>query len=182
MPLSKAAHKKKLTDRLAEWRAWASGTENYQRKILCPLLLISVCRRWWHKLSCCERLFNCFCAKWVFNSNCPLNGINLHYFLNPSVLHSVKCSMWELFEVLWNLWSSDSQDNETDRHKQAERDKTHLFNGDWRFSPAINIGIHTQRPHKHRNSTAATGQSISKSQPIHPLRGSELLYIHTYHS
>lgn len=30
----------------------------------------------------------------------PLGGINLHYFLNPGVLLSAECSIWELFAVL----------------------------------------------------------------------------------
>lgn len=94
----------------------------------------------------------------------PVGGINLHYFLNPSVLLSVKSSMWEHLAVLWHYWSSDSKDNGTDRHKQAERDITNLLKGDWSFSPVISVCVHTRHPHNCRNRTAADRLSISKSQ------------------
>lgn len=41
----------------------------------------------------------------------------------------------------------------------------HLLNTDRMFSPAMNVGVHTRRPHNCRNSTAADRPSISKSQP-----------------
>lgn len=46
-------------------------------------------------------------------------------------------------------------------------------------APTVKIGIHTQRPLKWRDSTAAHRPSISKSHPqSRPLRGSDRLYIH----
>lgn len=123
-------------------------------------------------------LFSCFWEKKVFNSNYVSSGWNKSPLFPKSWRPlSVICRMWEHFAVLWHLWSSDTQDNETDRHKHAEA--WHILWMKTEDSAEISTLVLTHgAPTIAETALQLRGQQSPNPSPSHPLRGSDLLYIH----